>query len=159
RHKNYWRGKRKKKVIPLGPRAQAILRPFLKADLEAYLFSPQAAVADLHAQRAGRRRSKPTPSEKGRRRQGTPGQGHRDHYDRRSYRHAVVRACDRAFPHPTLSAVRDKDLTAEQRAELAAWRKEHRWSPLQLRHTAGTKIRALFGLEAAAKNAQASSGL
>ena len=31
---------------------------------------------------------------------------------------------------------------------LRRWRKEHRWSPLQLRHTAATMIRSRFGLEA-----------
>ena len=32
---------------------------------------------------------------------------------------------------------------------LKAWQKEHHWHPHQLRHTAGTKTRKLFGLEAA----------
>jgi site-specific recombinase XerD len=40
-------------------------------------------------------------------------------------------------------------LTPEQRATLAAWRREHRWNPHRLRHTAGTAIRRQFGLEAA----------
>jgi integrase len=34
-------------------------------------------------------------------------------------------------------------------AEAKAWCSEHRWSPNQLRHTAGTEIRRQFGLEAA----------
>ena len=40
-------------------------------------------------------------------------------------------------------------LTDKQRGELAKWQSEHRWSPNQLRHTAGTAIRKRFGLEAA----------
>jgi site-specific recombinase XerC len=61
----------------------------------------------------------------------------------------VNRACDRAFPHPTLSAIKPADLTGEQRAELLAWRKAHRWHPNQLRHSAATTVRATFGLEVA----------
>jgi integrase len=61
----------------------------------------------------------------------------------------VVRACDRAFPHPTLSRARLSKLTPEQLQELTRWRKDHRWSPLQLRHTKGTETRARYGLEAA----------
>jgi hypothetical protein len=89
-----------------------------------------------------------TPSEL-RRQQRSPGQRRAPRYDRRSYRQAIVRACDRAFPHPTLTRLTPGDLTEEQRAELQAWRREHRWSPLQLRHTAATAIRSRFGLEAA----------
>ncbi len=40
-------------------------------------------------------------------------------------------------------------LTDVERAELQAWREQHRWHPHQLRHTAGTLIRREFGLEAA----------
>jgi site-specific recombinase XerD len=145
-HKTAWRGKTR--VIPLGPRAQEVIRPFLDRDPDAHLFDPRQAVADHHAGRGSRRRSKRTPSEVARRKS-KPGEDHADHYDRRTYRQAVVRACDRAFPHPELSKVRPKDLTAEQRAELHEWRKRHRWSPLQLRHTAGTLVRSQYGLEAA----------
>ena len=38
RHKNEHRGQGR--VVPIGPKAQAILAPFLKADATAYLFSP-----------------------------------------------------------------------------------------------------------------------
>jgi site-specific recombinase XerC len=61
----------------------------------------------------------------------------------------VTRACDRAFPHPTLAKVASGRLSEDQRAELLAWRKAHRWHPNQLRHTVATEVRARFGLEAA----------
>ena len=32
---------------------------------------------------------------------------------------------------------------------MAAWRKDHRWHPHQLRHNAATELRREFGLEAA----------
>jgi integrase len=120
-HKNAWRGRQR--MIPLGPKATAVVREFLKADLDAYLFSPRDTVGELHSRRSGERKTKRTPSEKARRCQGTPGQGHGRSYDRRTYRQAIVRACRRA-------GVPD-------------------WSPLQLRHTAATMIRAKYGLEAA----------
>src|SRR5262249_10171384 len=41
-HKTSWRGHQR--VIALGPRAQEIVRPFLKLDTQAYLFSPREAV-------------------------------------------------------------------------------------------------------------------
>jgi integrase len=146
-HKTGWRGK--DRVIVVGPRAQEVLKEFLeaKADSRAYLFDPRDVVEAHHAERAGRRKSRRTPSELAQK-NARPGQGHADHYNRRSYRQAVVRACDRAFPHPELSKIRPKELTVDQRRELKEWRKQHRWSPLQLRHTAATTIRSRFGLEA-----------
>jgi site-specific recombinase XerC len=145
-HKTAWRGKTR--VIPLGPRAQEVIRSFLDRDPAAYLFDPREAVADHHAGRGERQKSKRTPSEAAKRK-AKPGEGHADHYDRRTYRQAVVRACNRAFPHPELSKIPPKKLTAEQRHELREWRKRRRWSPLRVRHTAGTLVRSRYGLEAA----------
>lgn len=146
-HKTAWRGK--SRVIVIGPRAQEVLRPFLeaKSDPGAYLFDPREAVAEHHAARGDQRKSKRTPSETAKRK-ASPGRGHADHYDRRTYHQAVVRACRRAFPHP-IAKIPRKKRTDEQRAELARWEKEHRWSPLQLRHAAATLVRQRFGLEGA----------
>jgi integrase len=60
-----------------------------------------------------------------------------------SYRRAITRACDAAFPPPAALLANDKG------EELEAWRKEHHWHPHQLRHNAATLIRELYGLEAA----------
>jgi integrase len=121
RHKNMHRGI--DRVIFLGPQAQEIIKPFLTTNLEAYLFSPRAYVERMHAQRAVTRATKRTPSELKRRRKAKPKRKPGERYTRRSYRLAVVRAC--------------------KKAGVPAW------SPLQLRHTAATRIRAQFGLEAA----------
>jgi integrase len=145
-HKTAWRGK--DRVIIVGPKAQAIVRQFLKADLQAFLFDPRDVVAAHHAERARKRKSRPAPSEIARRIKARPGRGRADHYDRRTYRQAVIRACDRAFLHPVLSKIKPKELTAHQRGQLKEWRRKQRWSPLQLRHTAATAIRSQFGLEA-----------
>src|SRR5262249_2230070 len=121
KHKNGHRGL--ERIVYLGPRCQEILRPFLKADPEAYLFSPRDYVESLHARRAEQRKTKRTPSELRRKRKQSPQRKPGEHYNRRSYRLAVVRACRKAgVPE---------------------------WSPLQLRHTAATLIRARYGVEAA----------
>ncbi len=119
-HKTAWRGR--ERVIPLGPRAQEVPRPFLRDDPEEPLFSPRDAVAEHHRRRGEARRTRPTPSEVARRSPGL-GAGGRPGYDRRTYRQAIVRAC--------------------RRAGVPAW------SPLQLRHSAATALRSRYGLEAA----------
>jgi integrase len=145
-HKTAWRGKRRE--IPLGPRAMELVLGFMKGDPEAFLFSPAEAVAEHHASRSARRKTKPTPSERARRAP-SPGSGRAGRYRRNTYLGAVNRACDRAFPHPTLSAIKPSQRTEAERGELELWRKAHRWHPNQLRHSAATTVRATFGLEAA----------
>jgi integrase len=137
------------RAIPIGPRARAVLEPWLKDDPSAYLFSPAEAVR-LRNEAARRGRKSPmTPSQAARRPKPRPKRGPRDRYDKRTYHTAIGRACDRAFPHPTLGAIGPRDLTPDQGAELLAWRKAHRWHPNQLRHSTATTVRATFGLEAA----------
>jgi hypothetical protein len=80
-----------------------------------------------------------------------------DRYTTCSYRRAIARACDHAFPPPEPLAKQEgetdahwqKRLTKEQKAELLAWQKAHRWHPHQLRHNAATELRREFGIEAA----------
>jgi integrase len=120
-HKNKHRGL--DRVIYLGPQAQAVVRPFLTTDLQACIFSPRRYVEAMHARRAERRVTRRTPSELLRKRKEKPLRKPAERYDRRSYRQAIVRACTKA------------NVPA--------------WSPLQLRHTAATLIRAKYGVEAA----------
>jgi len=141
-HKTTWRGKTRE--IAIGPKAREIIGALARADPEAYLFDPRDAVADHHARRGEARKSRPTPSEKARRKT-EPGAGHARRYSRTAY----LNASDRAFPHPTIRKLRGKPLAQDQVAELLAWRKAHRWHPNQLRHAAATAIRARYGLEAA----------
>ena len=56
----------------LGPRAQVVLRPFLKRDVTAYLFDPREAVADRSTERHRNRKSPMTPSQVGRKRKSRP---------------------------------------------------------------------------------------
>jgi integrase len=120
-HKNKHRGL--DRVIFLGPQAQEVIRPFLTTKLEAYLFSPRAYVEAMHRGRRELRKTKRTPSELKRQRKAKPRRVPAERYNRRSYRVAIIRACQKAgVPQ---------------------------WSPLQLRHLAATAIRAEYGIEAA----------
>lgn len=60
-------------------------------------------------------------------------------YSRSAYRQAILRGCDRAFPPP-------EGLSED---EIRDWRREHRWSPNQLRHNAASALRKEFGVEIA----------
>jgi integrase len=153
-HKTKHRGK--DRVIALGPRAQEIVKPFLKLDLQAYLFAPRDAVEALRAARRAARKTKVPPSQQDRRKR-KPRRRPGDRYTAVAYDHAIYSACDKAFPPPeplgrcegeTLKAWAGR-LTAAEREELARWRREHRWHAHQLRHAHATEVRRRFGLEAA----------
>lgn len=78
-------------------------------------------------------------------------------YTTDSYRRAIARSCNWAFPPLKPLAKRDEEtnapwqkrLTKQEKAELAAWRKAHCWHPHQLRHNVATEPRKEFSLEAA----------
>lgn len=139
-HKTQHHGKRR--IIFLGPKAQAIVREFLKPDLQAYLFSPK----DGRAAFVGAKyRADAKRTGKGNR---TPG----DRYTTCTYANAIQRGCEKAFGMPpelrnptrglkTLPEdQRDTELERRKR-EAFEWRREHCWHPHQLRHTAATAIR------------------
>lgn len=137
RHKTEHHGRQR--VIYLGPKAQDVLRPFRSEDRTAWLFSPRDAMAHIHRERRAARQTPMTPSQAARKRKRFPRRSPGDCYDRRSYAWAIRRACDTAFPPPN----------HVKETELSAWRREHRWSPNQLRHNAATYLRKQFGIEAA----------
>ncbi len=87
-HKSKHRGHTR--VVELGPRAQGVIRPFLRSELDAFLFSPQDATRERHAEAPTHRREdqKPNPRKTDRE--------IGDHYTSASYRRAIQRACDRA---------------------------------------------------------------
>ena len=111
--------------IAIGPRAQRILQPFLKpSDPMAFVFSPKETVTALHRDRGKRRKSKRPPSQLARKKKIRPKRAPALEYTKNSYRRAIARACEK-------SKVPD-------------------WKPNQLRHSCGTKIRRLYGLDGAA---------
>ena len=120
-HKGVWRGL--ERVCWLGPKAQAVLTPLLKADAAAALISPIDAVVALHQKK---RRDRQTPLTKQTRdrdrraKKKAPYVG--QFYGVDAYRKAICRACDDAGVP--------------------------RWSPHQLRHAAARRIALAAGMEA-----------
>jgi len=157
RHKTMHLGRQR--AIWLGPRAQEVIRDLMPGKGPAsFIFSPTDAEADrLSARRAARKTPLGRGNEPGTNRQERPRRSPGAHYTVASYRLAIQRACDAAFPPPGELAKRSNEtsgqwrarLTNEQRGQLAAWRREHRWHPHQLRHNAATELRRRYGLEAA----------
>ena len=121
RHKTAHRGKRR--WVPLGPRAQAVIGPWLRADPAEFLFQPREAKEEHLAGRREARRTPLTPSQRARTRKGSPSKAPGERYDTRTYNHAVARACEAAGVP--------------------------RWHPHQLRHSAATNLRKEFGIEVA----------
>lgn len=113
----------RQREIYIGPKAQMILRPFLRAGLSRYLFSPAEAESLRSIHRRENRRSPMTPSQARRRRKRCPARNPGDCYSPDSYRRAIVRACEcNGIP---------------------------RWHPHQLRHNVATFLRKKYGIEAA----------
>lgn len=158
-HKTAHKGK--SRVILIGPKAQDVLKPFLTDDDPlAYLFRPTEAMAERRAKRREDRRTPLYPShlERNKRKRKTrPRRNPYRCYALPNYALAIRRACDQAFPPaaPLAKLPGESEarwmarLTAEQRAALTAWRKDHRWHPNQLRHNFATLVRRQYGLEAA----------
>lgn len=135
RHKTAHMGKRR--VIPIGPRAQEVLKPFIGDDSQSYLFSPSRAVAELRAARSAGRRVPRYPSETKRRaklKAKNPKRRAAAKYTTHAYCLAVQRACDKANPLPADLAPRTREsqkawrerLTPGERHRVREWRAEHR---------------------------------
>lgn len=150
--------------VYFGPEAEAVLEPFLKErNPNRPLFSPAEAEAERRAKHHAKRK---TPicygNSPGTNRVEDPERTAGHAYTVDSYRRAIQYACDRAFPPPEHLRPREYSdgpretqtaclarLTDREKRELVAWRRAHRWHPHQLRHSAATRIRQEFGLEAA----------
>jgi integrase len=114
------------KMLPIGPKAQEILGPWLRENADEYVFQPREA---RQSQNAERRKTRETPlwpshvKHQAKKKKATPKRAPKDRYDRHSYARAIARACQKAnVPH---------------------------WHPHQLKHSCGTVVRKKYGLEAA----------
>jgi len=119
-HKTEHHGK--ERPVYLGPRAQAILKPWFRTNLTAYLFSPREAMEERRVRMRQNRKTPVQPSQQNRakpRPKKTPG----ERYDTDSYRRAIAYGCKRAGVP--------------------------KWHPHQLRHNAATWLRKEFGLDVA----------
>ncbi len=121
RHKTQYRGRERE--IYFGPLAQFILLPFLNRDITKHCFSPAEAEAERNEARRQSRKTPMTPSQAARRPKNNPKRKKKDSYSVYSYRRAIKYGCKKAN-------ILD-------------------WHPNQLRHSCATKIRKLYGLDAA----------
>ncbi|MCY2953899.1 MAG: site-specific integrase [Planctomycetota bacterium] len=149
------------RAIYLGPKAQAVLKPILKSDLQTHIFSPAEAERarrnKMHADRVECGTPLSCGNVPGSNRERRPRRPPGNRCDVAAYRRAITRACDRAFPPPAPLAKREGEtavewkarLTSAQKQGLRRWRDQHHWHPHQLRHTAATRLRKEYGLEAA----------
>ena len=80
-----------------------------------------------------------------------------EHYTRDSYRRAIDRGCEKAFPLPEPLARQPGEgqqqwqqrLGKAGTEQIKAWRKAHHWHPHQLRHNYATFVRKEDNLESA----------
>ena len=138
RHKTEHHGHTRR--IFIGPRGQDILRPLLKADLQAFVFSPRQSEAE---RRDAMHKARKTPvscgNVPGSNRVEKPRKRPGKRYSTQSYGRAIRNACRRAFPAPD-------GLDADA---VTQWHRNHTWSPNQLRHAFATEIRRDHGVDLA----------
>ncbi len=137
RHKTQHKGK--DRLIHIGPKAQAVLLPYLLRDTASYCFSPAESVAKLREGQRARRRTKVQPSQVSRKKERpklAPGKKYRTV----AYALAVRRAADKAE-----RAARRTHPEAPREVRLVP-----HWAPNQLRHARATEVKSQFSLEAAA---------
>lgn len=125
-HKTAYCGKTR--VVPIGPKAQAVLRPWLKLAPDAPLFSPAEGEQRRHRDERARRKTKVQPSQLARAAASAARAGERECapgevYTIDAYRRAIARACRRAGVEA--------------------------WAPARLRHNAAERVRRAFGVETA----------
>ncbi len=128
-HKTEHHGK--DRVILIGQQGQAVLKPFLRPEMGAYLFSPSSDGSHpfrrdnyTNAIRRGCEFAFEMPAE---------WRDIRRHMSRQK----------------NLSEKQSSDLRASLSESASRWRAEHCWSPNQLRHNFATRARREFGIEAA----------
>jgi integrase len=123
-----------KKVIPLGKPEQELIAPYLigKKPTEA-VFSPRTAIQEWNIERRANRKTKISPSqqERDKKRAKNSADNIGEFYDKNSYRKAVE------------NAIRKGNKT------LPEGQKIPKWTPYQLRHSAGTEAEKTGGLDKA----------
>jgi integrase len=121
KHKGSWRGK--ERIVALGPKAQAILRPLLSLAPDAPVFNARTAYEEFAAAKREQRRTPPTKQMRMRDARRAKAEPVAEFFTVDEYRRAIERACDKAGVE--------------------------RWSPHRLRHAAGTRVAISDGVEAA----------
>jgi integrase len=143
-HKTAWHGH--DRIVALGPRAQEILRPWLRPKLAEYLFQPRESRADFDALRKAGRKTPMTPSQRARRLKRKPKKAPGDHYTASSLAHAISFAIAKANAARACDECKEAEL--EDRCERCRATAIPHWHPNQLRHSFATEVRRGYGLEA-----------
>jgi integrase len=166
-HKSAHRGKVRQVFI--GPQAQDWLKPYLKTEPDKPVFSPAQSERERREHLSEQRRTYQSCGNKpGTNRTSKPRKAPRQQYDTATYAQAIAYACDAAFPPPDHLQRRRVEASGRKAKrwetngewstrlkregfadELDQWRKGHRWTPGQLRHSYATEVRKNHGLEAA----------
>lgn len=121
RHKTQHHGRQR--FILLGPKAQGVLRPWLREAPQEFLFQPREAMAEYRRNQRLNRKTPLPRSRKEARPKPSPKKVLRERYSSRTYHHAVRYGCLRA----------NVDL----------------WHPNQLRHNVANRLRKEYGIEVA----------
>lgn len=124
--------------IYIGPKAQAVLRPYLGRDPESFCFSPAESEQQRRDAQRAARKTKVQPSQRNRRR-AKPKRSPAACYTKDSYQRAIARAVIKANRERTEAAA---DMGVKPILL-------PHWHANQLRHLAATKVRREHGLEAA----------
>lgn len=123
------------RIIALGPKAQEIVRRYLKTDLQAPLFSPSDSMQQFRLKQRQERKTKVQPSQKNRkirRPKKRPGESYNPASYGRSIRDAIKRA---------------NQLARQENPKYPVLIPH--WHPHQLRHLRATELRKQFGIDAA----------
>jgi integrase len=134
------------RIIPIGPKGQAIIRRYLIVDLQAYLFSPRKLMEERAIALRAARKSKVQPSQqcrKKRRPKKTPG----ERYTPQSYGHAIADAIKRA--NTARSCDTCKPLLPAERCLECQGKAIPHWHPHQLRHQRALELKREAGLDVA----------
>jgi integrase len=129
----------KKRLIFVGPKAQAVLRPYLDRSADVLCFRPIDSEAKRFVELRARRKTRVQPSQRNRKK-AKPKRRPSERYGKDAYRNAILRGVKKAN-RTILKEAADMGIATPSLLP--------HWHPNQLRHSAATTIRKTFGLEAA----------
>jgi len=128
------------RVIFIGPKAQAVLLPYLLRESTAYCFSPSESMQKMrNARQAARKTPLRFGNRPGTNRKARPARPPKTQYTKDSYNRAIRRGIEKANKAIQKAA----EANGTQKPVLLPY-----WHANQLRHTRATEIRRCFGLEA-----------
>jgi site-specific recombinase XerD len=138
-HKTEHHGR--ERIIFIGPKAQAVILPYMLRDAAACCFSPAESIQEI---RDARQSARKTPIHRGNRpgtnRKAKPQRTPKESYTKDSYARAIRRGVDKA----NKAILEEAKKAGIANPALLAY-----WAPNRLRHAAGTEVRRQYGLEAA----------